>query len=192
MVNPITPSEFHGRSDLPDWRVVLGRIEASFRAATFDAAAKLITAIASAAEAAGHHPDLDLRYPADVYVRLTTHAAGGLTDADATLQRRSRLSRRRSVPPASRVSRWASKWPSTRSTSMRFGRSGRQSSATKMCRTNLARSSSSPIHDVSGPTSGSNRWTRRVHNAIESTSTWQYHTTSPSNAWRTRLPRVAT
>ncbi|HEY4608144.1 MAG TPA: VOC family protein [Ilumatobacteraceae bacterium] len=85
MVNPITPSEFHGRSDLPDWRVVLGRIEASFRAATFDGAAKLITAIASAAEAAGHHPDLDLRYPADVYVRLTTHAAGGLTDADATL-----------------------------------------------------------------------------------------------------------
>src|SRR3954465_2464796 len=85
MVNPITPSEFHGRSDLPDWRAVLGRIGASFRAAPFEGGAKLITAIASAAEAAGHHPDLDLRYPADVYVRLTTHAAGGLTDADAAL-----------------------------------------------------------------------------------------------------------
>src|SRR3954463_13834053 len=85
MVNPITPSEFHGRSDLPDWRVVLGRIEAAFHAPTFDEAAALITAVASAAEAAGHHPDLALRYPAAVYVGLTTHAAGGIPDADAAL-----------------------------------------------------------------------------------------------------------
>src|SRR3954465_3383744 len=85
MVHQITPSEFHGRSDLPDWRVVLGRIEAAFRAATFYEGAGPISEIASAAGAAGHHPDLDLRYPADVYVRLTTHAAGGITDADASL-----------------------------------------------------------------------------------------------------------
>jgi 4a-hydroxytetrahydrobiopterin dehydratase len=85
MVNRISPAEFHARPDLPDWRVVLGRIEAGYRASTFDEAAALTGRIASAAEAAGHHPDVDLRYPADVYVRLTTHATGGLTDADASL-----------------------------------------------------------------------------------------------------------
>ncbi|HZX53816.1 MAG TPA: VOC family protein [Ilumatobacteraceae bacterium] len=85
MVEQITPSKFHSRSDLPEWRVVLGRIEAAFHAPTFEEAAALISRIASAAEAAGHHPDLDLRYPSDVFVRLTTHATGGLTDADASL-----------------------------------------------------------------------------------------------------------
>src|SRR3954451_22295093 len=85
MVEQITPSKFHSRSDLPEWRVVLGRIEAAFHAPTFEEAAALISRIASAAEAAGHHPDLDLRYPSDVYVRLMTHATGGLTDADVSL-----------------------------------------------------------------------------------------------------------
>jgi 4a-hydroxytetrahydrobiopterin dehydratase len=85
MPEPTTPSQFHARSDLPDWRVVLSRIEAAFRAPTFEAAAAFIAKVASAAEAAGHHPDIDLRYPSDVYVRLTTHAAGGLTDADTSL-----------------------------------------------------------------------------------------------------------
>jgi len=85
MAAKLTPAQFDTRTDLRDWRVVLGRIEASFTASSFDTAAALIGRIASAAEAAGHHPDLDLRYPADVYVRLTTHAAGGLTEADASL-----------------------------------------------------------------------------------------------------------
>jgi len=85
MVNRISAAEFHARPGLADWRVVLDRIEAGFRAPTFDAAAALIGRIASAAEEAGHHPDVDLRYPADVYVRLTTHATGGLTDADVSL-----------------------------------------------------------------------------------------------------------
>ena len=34
MVERISPAEFDARSDLPDWRVVLGRIETSFRAPT--------------------------------------------------------------------------------------------------------------------------------------------------------------
>jgi len=85
MADKLSPTDFHARPDLPDWRVVLGRIEATFRLSTFDAAAALVGRIASAAEAAGHHPDLDLRYPGDVYVKLTTHAAGGLTEADASL-----------------------------------------------------------------------------------------------------------
>jgi len=85
MVDQLTPSAFHARSDLPDWRVVLGRIEAAYRAPSFEGAAELTRGIAAAAEAAGHHPDIDVRYPGDVVVRLTTHATGGLTDADASL-----------------------------------------------------------------------------------------------------------
>jgi 4a-hydroxytetrahydrobiopterin dehydratase len=85
MVNKISASEFHRRTDLPDWRVVLRRIEAGFRAPSFDAAAAFIGQVAGAAEQAGHHPDLDLRYPGCVYVTLTTHATDTLTDADVAL-----------------------------------------------------------------------------------------------------------
>jgi 4a-hydroxytetrahydrobiopterin dehydratase len=85
MVEKITASEFHGRTDLPDWRVVLRRIEAGFRAPSFYDAATFVGQVASAAERAGHHPDIDVRYPGCVYLSLTTHATNGLTDADADL-----------------------------------------------------------------------------------------------------------
>jgi 4a-hydroxytetrahydrobiopterin dehydratase len=87
MANTITPSEFHGRTDLPDWRVLLGRIEAGFRAPSFEAAAAFIGEIADAADKAGHHPDVDLRYPGYVHVGLMTHATNSLTDADVDLAR---------------------------------------------------------------------------------------------------------
>jgi 4a-hydroxytetrahydrobiopterin dehydratase len=87
MVTRITASAFHSRDDLPDWRVVLGRIEADFLAPSFDAAATFVGRVADAAEAAGHHPDLDLRYPGRVHVTLTTHATHSLTDSDVGLAR---------------------------------------------------------------------------------------------------------
>jgi 4a-hydroxytetrahydrobiopterin dehydratase len=65
--------------------VILGRIEAAFRAPSFDVAATFIEEIAAAADAADHHPDVNLRYPGRVHVVLTTHATRGLTDADANL-----------------------------------------------------------------------------------------------------------
>lgn len=43
-----------------------------------------INAIADAAEAAGHHPDVDLRFP-HVDISLTTHDAGSITDKDIDL-----------------------------------------------------------------------------------------------------------
>ena len=85
MVDKIAASEFHGRTDLPDWRVVLRRIEAGFRAPSFYDAATFVGQVASAAERAGHHPDIDVRYPGVVYVSLTTHATNSLTDADVEL-----------------------------------------------------------------------------------------------------------
>jgi 4a-hydroxytetrahydrobiopterin dehydratase len=44
----------------------------------------LVAAIGAAAERAGHHPDLDLRYTA-VDVGLTSHDTGGVTDRDVRL-----------------------------------------------------------------------------------------------------------
>jgi 4a-hydroxytetrahydrobiopterin dehydratase len=86
MVAKLRPADFHGRDGLDDWRVLLGRIEASFSAPSFGAAAAFVSSIADAADAADHHPDVDLRYPGLVHVVLTTHARpGGLTEADASL-----------------------------------------------------------------------------------------------------------
>jgi 4a-hydroxytetrahydrobiopterin dehydratase len=85
MSEPISASQFHERTDLPDWRVLLRRIEATFRAPSFAGAAAFVEAIAEAADAADHHPDVDLRYPGRVHVTLTTHAVDGLSDADVAL-----------------------------------------------------------------------------------------------------------
>lgn len=72
-------------ADLPDWRVLLGRIEATFRAGSFPAASALVAQIVAAAEAADHHPDIDLRFPDRLRVAMTTHDAGGLSELDLAL-----------------------------------------------------------------------------------------------------------
>jgi len=83
----VTPPEFAALTDLDEWRYVLGGIHAHFRAGSFAAAAALATAVATAADAAEHHPDLEIRYPDRVRVFLTTHATGGLTTLDVELAR---------------------------------------------------------------------------------------------------------
>ncbi len=85
MVERIPASVFQQRTDLGDWRVVLRRAEAVFKAPTFSGAASFIEQVAQAADAADHHPDIDLRYPGRVHVTLTTHAAAGLTNLDVEL-----------------------------------------------------------------------------------------------------------
>src|SRR3954454_11539815 len=81
----LTYTQFHDRAHLPDWRVVLGRVEARFVAGSFPGAAPFVEDNAVAAEAADHHPDVALRYPGVVQVAIVTHAAGGLTEADIAL-----------------------------------------------------------------------------------------------------------
>ncbi|MUL40687.1 4a-hydroxytetrahydrobiopterin dehydratase [Streptomonospora sp. PA3] len=47
----------------------------------------LVTSIAHAAEEAGHHPDIDIRYNRITF-HQTTHSSGGLTEADMELAAR--------------------------------------------------------------------------------------------------------
>lgn len=46
-----------------------------------------VNQVGALAEAADHHPDIDIRW-ATVTLRLTTHSAGGITQADLDLARR--------------------------------------------------------------------------------------------------------
>lgn len=83
----VTAAEFAELDRLDDWRYVLGAIRADFTSPSFPAAGALAGAIADAAEAAGHHPDIDVRYPGRLRIVLRTHATGGLTTRDVDLAR---------------------------------------------------------------------------------------------------------
>lgn len=80
----LTATQFDQR-DRPDWRFLLGAIEATFTLGSFQQAADLVGRIAAAADEANHHPDVDLRPPDTVHVVLTTHDAYGVTEADVDL-----------------------------------------------------------------------------------------------------------
>ncbi len=84
---PVTASEIAADPTLGDWRVLVHALHADFVAPGFAAGAALVQAIAGAADAADHHPDVDLRYPGRVHVALTTHAIADLSDADVALAR---------------------------------------------------------------------------------------------------------
>jgi len=71
---------------LDDWRLVLGRLRARFATDDFASAARLTQRVGAAAEAANHHPDLDLRY-GRLDVALASHDVGGITSRDLDLAR---------------------------------------------------------------------------------------------------------
>ncbi|MFO7169565.1 MAG: 4a-hydroxytetrahydrobiopterin dehydratase [Chloroflexota bacterium] len=59
-------------------------IRKTFKLASFPAAIAFVTHVGFLAEAAGHHPDIDIRWRS-VTLTLTTHDAGGLTEKDFAL-----------------------------------------------------------------------------------------------------------
>jgi 4a-hydroxytetrahydrobiopterin dehydratase len=83
----ISAAQFNSLPGLDDWRYELGAIHSLFRTGSFPGAMVFATAIADAAEAQQHHPDLDIRFPDHVVVRLTTHAVENLTQHDVDLAR---------------------------------------------------------------------------------------------------------
>lgn len=84
MTERITPRQFQEAVGVDDWRVVAHGVCAHFRTGSFAAGVELVDAIGELAEAANHHPDVDLRY-AGVTVRLITHDIDGLSGRDVAL-----------------------------------------------------------------------------------------------------------
>jgi 4a-hydroxytetrahydrobiopterin dehydratase len=72
--------------EIPEWAREGDEIRRSFTCDTFADAIAFVVRIGFLAEAANHHPDLDIRWRT-VHVALTTHDAGGLTDNDFDLAR---------------------------------------------------------------------------------------------------------
>ena len=69
---------------LPGWTRAGDTIVKTYELPTFLAVIALVGQIAERAEAADHHPDLDIRYRR-LRVALSTHDAGGLTERDIAL-----------------------------------------------------------------------------------------------------------
>ncbi len=79
---PLAPSELTPRlNDLHGWSGGPDGIERTIDAATFPEAIELVRQVAEIAEAADHHPDIDIRWRT-VRFALTTHDAGGVTELD--------------------------------------------------------------------------------------------------------------
>ncbi|MGA0567412.1 VOC family protein [Rathayibacter sp. KR2-224] len=84
MVQRIDVKQFHEAVPGDTWHRVYGGATAYFATGSFAKGLELVNAIGELADAANHHPDIDLRYPA-VTVRLQTHEVGGLSERDSAL-----------------------------------------------------------------------------------------------------------
>jgi 4a-hydroxytetrahydrobiopterin dehydratase len=72
----------------PDWIEHEGALERTYELPSFPEAIAFVGRVAELAEAANHHPDIAISYR-KVTLRWTTHSAGGITDRDYELARRS-------------------------------------------------------------------------------------------------------
>jgi 4a-hydroxytetrahydrobiopterin dehydratase len=71
-------------ASLPAWQIDAGELVRTFVLEDFRAALKFVNRVGELAEAAGHHPDIDIRWN-KVRLGLITHDAGGLTTKDFDL-----------------------------------------------------------------------------------------------------------
>jgi 4a-hydroxytetrahydrobiopterin dehydratase len=84
-MNPLSTEESRSRlGNLPGWQIEAGELVRTFQFKNFLAALQFVNQVAEAAEKAGHHPDIDIRYNR-VHLALVTHDAGGLTAKDFDL-----------------------------------------------------------------------------------------------------------
>ncbi|MEU4314891.1 4a-hydroxytetrahydrobiopterin dehydratase [Nocardia sp. NPDC024068] len=71
---------------LPGWTRAGDVISRTVEAESFPAGIELVRRVAEVAEAANHHPDIDIRWR-KVTFALSTHSEGGLTAQDVSLAR---------------------------------------------------------------------------------------------------------
>jgi len=72
---------------LAGWRRHDDEIRKEYRFADFQAAMAFVNRVAEAAEAADHHPDIEINYNR-VKMSLSTHSEGGVTEKDLALAAR--------------------------------------------------------------------------------------------------------
>jgi 4a-hydroxytetrahydrobiopterin dehydratase len=70
------------------WQRDDNAITRTFTFKGFKGAMAFVNRVAEAADAANHHPDIHLERYRTVRIVLTTHATGGISDADLELARR--------------------------------------------------------------------------------------------------------
>ena len=83
---PLTDAELaDALGSLPDWSRSGALLSRSVKVADFRAAVALVNAVADAAEAADHHPDICITGYRNVSFELSTHAARAITRRDIDL-----------------------------------------------------------------------------------------------------------
>ena len=70
--------------ELEAWKLSGSELSREVECKTFSQAIQLVSLVAELAEAADHHPDIDIRYR-KVSFRLSTHSSGGITHLDTDL-----------------------------------------------------------------------------------------------------------
>jgi 4a-hydroxytetrahydrobiopterin dehydratase len=83
MPTPLSPEQLN-TLDIPGWEIEDGHLVRLIEAPDFPTAIAWVVAVADAAEAADHHPDIDIRWRRFT-LRLRTHSADALTDLDVSL-----------------------------------------------------------------------------------------------------------
>lgn len=69
---------------LPGWARRGDTLTKTYTFAAFAAGVAFVNRVAKAADASNHHPDIDIRYTKITCI-LSTHDAGGITEADLKL-----------------------------------------------------------------------------------------------------------
>jgi 4a-hydroxytetrahydrobiopterin dehydratase len=81
----LSPDEIAARlRQLSGWQQADRAIRKQFAFEAFLDGIRFVDRVASLAEAADHHPDVDIRYTR-VIMTLSTHSAGGITEKDFAL-----------------------------------------------------------------------------------------------------------
>lgn len=86
LVLPLSLEDVAARlgAELPHWSAGPADIRRVYRTRSWKGTLMLVNSIGQLAEAADHHPDLEVSY-AEVTVKLSTHSAGGITELDFEL-----------------------------------------------------------------------------------------------------------
>ncbi len=71
-------------ADVSGWSYEGGQVTRTFSFESFLGGIDFVTRVGQAAEAADHHPDIDIRY-SDIKIAVSSHDVGGITERDFRL-----------------------------------------------------------------------------------------------------------